>query len=330
MVDEKRSNPIIDNLDEELEDAKKHDNELLDDDQKQVKDDDDTKDDDKDKDDKDDKDETKDKDDSDEDKDDDDDDKGEDKEPRKRPKRYIPIPQYQDEKKQWGKDKEALEASNVKVKELQSIIDKGVDKPDEKVAIKGWAEKHKMSEEAATELIDIVRKNISSPDSDLEEKVNRIADKVVTQESESYFKEEIKKDFLPEIKKQYPDATKAQINKAVEIMDEIAHTEKKYKSTSLDYIFFKEADQFADAFGDNVGVHGAERGSIGHGRATGLSAKDFKPDKKGNYDFKQLHEMEDSEVKQGIVSKLDAFATVAYVNSIPEDLEIRRDGNAVK
>lgn len=72
--------------------------------------------------------------------------------------------------------------------------------------------------------------------------LQNIKEQKEVQEQEKIFNEEWQT--LP-LKEQFPNASKEQLDKAKETMDELAHSEK-YHDMDMDYILFKEKDKFSE------------------------------------------------------------------------------------
>ena len=95
------------------------------------------------------------------------------------------------------------------------------------------------------EIVKLSRKSFEKELKDLQDKVSKYESR--TQDDEVAEQEEIFNgewdEVMPSLKEQYPNATKEQLEKAYDQMDELAHSEK-YQNYDLDYILFKEKSAF--------------------------------------------------------------------------------------
>jgi len=246
-----------------------------------------------------------------------------------RPQRYIPMPKYQEEKKAWKQNKEELTTAKERISQLEKELESAA-KPKEDTKksddkIKSFAEKHKMDEEAARDLIDIARDG--SVNKDVLKQIDDFTKKVKEQEELASFSNEWST-VSSQIKEKYPDATKEQITKAKKTMDELAHTQK-YHQTTLDYILFKENSVFDEMLGAEDSSAGIESSRIG-GKPNS-SIVSFKPLKDGSYNFDKLHRMDEGENKTKVVNGLDDTAFMAYVNDLEKQdgIEVGRNGRKI-
>lgn len=133
-----------------------------------------------------------------------DDDEDEDAEPEKKPEvrertsRHIPLPKYQELKRT---SKEALDAKDAKIAELQEELTKSATTKAVAEDVKAHAEKYGMTEEAVYDLLKIAHK-ANPVDPAIAETVKKAAVIAKKQEAEDSFKAE-----LAELVKDFPEAS---------------------------------------------------------------------------------------------------------------------------
>jgi hypothetical protein len=115
-------------------------------------------------------------------------------------------------------------------------------------------------------------------------------------------------------------------------MDKISHT-KKYATTDLDYILFKEKSQFAAILeSEQVTETLPQKRTMETSRPSGQPAKLSASDIKGKDDFIKIFELPEDE-RNRLISNLDPFTFDKYVKweaANETELEIKRDGRIIK
>lgn len=156
-----------------------------------------------------------------------------------RPIKYIPIPKYQEEKKEWEKQ---LSSKDEAILNLQKELDaaKAAGKPDEtKAKIDALADKMGIESEHVQEVIAMAREGfVPAPAAKVEEPVKK--EEPAPAAPVDPFPQEWDA-ALPELRKQFPNATAEQLADAKEEFDKLSHTDT-YRRYPLDYAFTKEAE----------------------------------------------------------------------------------------
>lgn len=280
-------------------------------------------------------DEDEDKEESEEDEEDEEEDEEKPGEKIERPKKYIPLNKYQDEKKGWKQDKANLETANKKIAELEKLNKKDLTNAKRKKAVEKLAKKWDTETGFVDDLLDVLDEgNDIKPETIVEkdktdkkpvEKSEITQDQIIEQFDGEF------KDFLPDLKKKYPKANKKQIKEAKKTMDEFAHA-PRYNKYPLEDIMKINSKDFDTILGKTPNKIGLEEGKLGSGAFNDISAKSFKKDKEGNYDFASLHKLPEGSKKEAIVDNLSPEAWDAYVDEVGErqDLKVtKNDGRIV-
>lgn len=263
------------------------------------------------------------------DKDDDDDGDDHDADTPNRPQKYIPIPQYKDEKKQWKEEKQTL------MDRISQLETKGADTTEgsksEDELIDGFKKKYPEADtDQLKEIISLARQGMSIPD-ELKKDIE-ISAQYARNQKEKEFDDKEFAGILPQIKARFPNADDAQIDKIRKRLDVLSHTKELHK-TPLNYIFSAHADEFdskADEADDKqVGKKTVERtrgtGSKVQGR---LTAKDFK----GKTDFTALMEADEADQNR-IIAEMPGDmweAFVAWQGGEDGGLVVNRGGQKIK
>ena len=144
--------------------------------------------------------------------------------------------------------------------ELQSDFDQKLEKLKEEMSkskpnetksevleedVKALAKELDFDEAKTKRIIEVARKGLelSAEDKQALEEFKNFKTEREEKQQEEIFNEEW--NTLP-IKDQFPNASKEQLDKAKEIMDELSHSEK-YHKMDMDYILFKEREKFNEA-----------------------------------------------------------------------------------
>ena len=253
----------------------------------------------------------------------------EEREPPARPARYIPIPQYQEEKSAWKQREKEL---SDEISALKTAAGPAPDTKREDEAIKAFAEEHGVAEKFARDILALARQQIAIPQNILD-KLEAVTAKSADEEDKTYFEAEFTRGIVPLIQERYPEASPEAIAKIKTQLDEMSHTRELHR-TPLDYIFSRHESDFAEILKPTPGKKGPESSRPGPGRTKVITADAFAPDKDGKYDFSALEEL-DSEKVNEIVSGLSPFAYDAYINSLAkkervEGVEISRGGRRIR
>lgn len=259
--------------------------------------------------------------------------------PRDRPKKYIPLSQYQSEK---AETKATIDGLNKKIEELQNLKDLS-NKPDTtanadklKEFKEKFAEKYGYDAEDVDELISLVTPNVAVP----EEVVTFMKKQQETQLQQAIV-ESFNKEFnafVPSLKDMFPSATPEQIDEAKKLIDQASHTEA-YKDKELDYVAFKIKGDLEKVFvksGDpstevktvpNTGRHVADTSRMGNSNPTALSAESFK----GKTSFEELNTM-DPDVRAKLINEFDSKTYHNFVQWAGQDkgLEVNRGGRKIR
>ena len=243
-----------------------------------------------------------------------------------RPKKYIPLPQYQDEKKTWEKTQKEKddEIAGLK-KKLEEKIPGSDEHADE---IKTWADKHGYAPEAAQELADLIVKRIPTPKEDA--RVAEILKREEERKDEEHFEKEWSTTGIASLKQHFPNATDEQLGKAKKVIDEHAHS-KTYHNSSLDYVVYKSKDELSDIFG-KPGKPSVEDSRPGGGQHTDISASSFRPNSEGKFDFKPLESLS-ADDRQKVISQFKPgqyWEYLEYEKTKDMDVfEVSRNGQRV-
>ena len=243
--------------------------------------------------------------------------------------KFIPLGKYKKEKDGWKqKNKtatEELEVAKKTITELEKIKagDESVSK--KKAKLQELADKHGTDVSFLEELVDVL-------DEGKEIKPETIVDKKETDKKpvvEDKTQEDIVKEFdnefesfMPDLKKQYPNATEEQLSEVKNMMDQFAHAED-FKDYPLSHIMKINQKDFNDVLGkvkDNQGVEGARAGGSG---VEEITSNSFKKDANGQYDFAQLHSMDDGPEKDKIVDGMDVDVWDKYTMDLASEEELK-------
>ena len=251
-----------------------------------------------------------------------------------RPKKFIPLPKYQEEKKAWQEDKKNLDEAKKTIEDLKKINDKDQTKAEEDEELKALADEFDTPIKFVQDLMGILKKGQKiEPETIVEKKdaEEEPANKEATQDQivENFGKEFDA--FTPELKKRYPDASPEQLEEARKAMDEFAHSEEysNYKLGDITKLNKKDFDDILGTSPNNPGVEGGKAGKRGVNQITSSS---FKADADGNYDFDSLHKMEAGDKKETLIDGLSIEAWDAYVQDLDTQTELKvakNDGRIV-
>lgn len=253
-----------------------------------------------------------------------------------RPERYIPVPQYRDEKQKWNGEKQTLLTTIAKAKGFEP------GSTEETAAIQDFMTKSGMDEAQARAALDLARQSLFPKE--LQEGFSKIlteaskqeeADAAKAKETEEaeYFSNEYTTFSTEHLDTAFPNATADQKKAARELIDQAAHSPKYAKldlveiyalpqvKAEVDKIFAGTAAPASEApvvpVVEAPGRKGPEASKPGGAAATTLTAADFKKDPTTKkYDFGQLHDMPEGEDKQALVSALEPEAYVAYIDDL--------------
>ncbi len=247
---------------------------------------------------------------------------------RERPKKYIPLPKYQEEKKAWQSDKQKLEEANKIIDDLKKVDSKKQTEDEEEKALEKLAEKWDTPIEFLKDVKGVVEKGGKiKPETIVEKKETE--EKPVENGSKAISQEEIVKRFDDEftsfestLKKQYPNATTDQLAEAKKVMDEFAHTEE-FGNYKLGHIMKINSSDFKEILGKTKNNPGIEGGKPGNRGVQEMTSKSFKKDADGNYNFKSLHKMENGLKKEELVDSLSVDAWDAYVQDLDYQSEMK-------
>jgi hypothetical protein len=246
--------------------------------------------------------------------------------PDPRPLKYIPIKQYTEEKRKWN---ETADEFKTRISELETALAgrPGTKKSDD--AIKAYAEKYDADEEQIREL----REALGVPDKKVVEAPGKISaedqatnDRAREIVANQMFNDEYVKLAVPQLQTLYPTATAQQLEKAKEIVEQIATTEE-YLDKSLDFVVFKNKDAFEKLFAPDRKGPETTRQAPDRGKST-YTASDFAS---GQTPFSTLAELP-SEEQGKIVEAMDLKTYDKYMNWINQNdtLVINRGGRKVK
>ena len=258
--------------------------------------------------------------------------------PRDRPKKYIPLSQYQAEK---AEHKNQIDELNKKITDLQNLKDLS-NKPDTnanadklKEFKEKFAEKYGYDPEDVEELLNLARSSVAVP----EEVVNFMKEQQNTQ-LQKQIAENFNKEFnafMPSLKDMFPNATPEQIDEAKKLIDQASHTEA-YRDKELDYVAFKIKGDLEKVFvtatppstetpPPQKGTRVADSGRMGNSNPTAITAESFK----GKTSFEELNTM-DPEVRSKLINDFDAKTYHAFVQWAGQDkgVEVNRGGRRIR
>lgn len=257
-----------------------------------------------------------------------------------RPKKYIPISKYQEDKKNWKETKEELEKANEKIAELEKANNESKTKKEKNEKLKELADKYDTSVEFLEDLVDTLDRGekIDTKTITEEDRKNQEEDKNFKPENKDLSQDEIVENFnkefetfVPGIKDLYPKATQEQIDQAKEVMDQFAHSEE-FSNTPLNHIIKINQKDFDDILGTAPKNQGLESGRSGGSGLSDTKSKPFKKHEDGTYDFSKIHKMADGTDKNKAVDELPLEAWEAYINDVESESETRvrkKDGRII-
>lgn len=262
----------------------------------------------------------------------------------RRPARYIPIPQYKEEKASWEAEKSKLE------NDLRTALEnKGKDgdepkaptTPQEKNTvtqkIQAYAESRGMEVAEVQELADTLKEaifggNFEKFNQILETQEKNEQEKKLDEEDARVFGEQFTANVAPILKEIYPTATEAQLAAMRSHMDMLGHT-LKLAQTPLEYIFHGHRKEFdALVAGEEAPVveKPVGRSALGgrSGAGKGIGANDFV----GKTDFSDLLKLPEDQqnaiMRDMDMKTYDAFTK--YVADTDRDtLVVQRNGRKV-
>lgn len=251
-----------------------------------------------------------------------------------RPKAFIPIPQYLDEKKVWESDKARAEAAEKRLAELEALGNQK--KPANEDQIQDFAEKHMMDPDMVKDLLGMVESKVLPGDmrKQLDDAL-KITDQKKYEEkvlaSQESFKNEFKDVGLPEINKLYPSATPEQLEAARIFLDGAAHT-PTFHDKELPYVIYKLGGELNKIFTGSdkpadTPNKGMEQHKTGQARVGTPTADDWK----GKTDFADFLQL-DQGVQDQIRKEMDNTTyqkLIHFVGKQNQGVEVMRDGRKV-
>lgn len=246
--------------------------------------------------------------------------------PEKRPVAYIPLKKYHEETGELKK----------KITELEALVSK----PDSKGpvtidddAIQAYADKYGMETEAVVDLLALLPKPETAMSPDALKEFNSIVEGEKARKAKEYETKDWNENAVPTLKELFPTATEAQLKKAQEFLDPIAHTEEGVNQ-GYDFIVFKNKSNLASIFGTTEETPKVpttkatlETGKLGTGNPQRLTAQDFSTE---NPDFSLLDQLS-PEDKKSLVKGFDVPTYKKYLTNISKNtpLEVNRDGKKI-
>lgn len=236
-----------------------------------------------------------------------------------RPEKYIPIPQYVSEKKQWNETKVAYEK---RIAELEAIKNSVPDSNKSEEAIKKYAETYGVDEQSVRDLVSIVskpekqeKKEEQTPTLTPEQQAQIEEAQII--KADKLYEEEFSNVGTPALLKLYPKASTEQLQTAKKELEMLATT-KEYLDKPLDYIVWKEQEKLGKLF-VVVSPRGISQGKSTSEHNTELTADDFK----NATDFTALFALP-MEKRDEIVKKMDGSTYTRMKNWVRanDDLEI--------
>lgn len=173
-----------------------------------------------------------------------------------RSEKFIPIPKWQEAKKEWRNKEEEYEE---KIKELEEKVGSGEQEVPEE-DLEEFAKEYEMDKEAVEKLIGLAAQKAQIP-SDLKEDIEKVKKAEADKEDQQQFNEEFEGEVLPQIKKEFPDASQERIDKVRENLDALAHTQRLHQ-TPLEFIFARNRDKYGEIL-NPPNQKTAESGSMG-------------------------------------------------------------------
>lgn len=260
--------------------------------------------------------------------------KNEDFKPR--PSKYIPLAQYQDEKKIHNEQVASLQA---KIDELSSATKKEVTVGTEEHEqfIQEYAEKYGIEEEDVRKLVAMVTpKQVLPPEvSKMLETFQTTQDQLALIEEEKHFNVEFEK-ADPVVQQYFPGLTPEQGKALRQSVFELSHT-KEWHDRDLEYVLWKNKDALLAELPkvDTEPVKApkgkvAETGRSGNHVHKVLTAEDFKD---GKTSFEELGNLEESD-RNKIIQDMDPqtyrkFVTFAGTFENGGGLKVNRGGKTV-
>jgi hypothetical protein len=242
----------------------------------------------------------------------------------RRPEKYVPVAKFKAEKAQWSEEKTQLQSQ---IDEMQKQL-KGMTPAETDDVIEKWAEENDVSIDQAKGLVDLIKK--STGIEDIAKHVEAITAKTDEEADMKAFNKEWT-EVVPELQKEFPNASKKAIARAQKLMDQMAHS-PRYADKDLDYILFKEKNQFTEVLNSKApkkGPVGSRRPGASKTDATSMTFE--KDERTGKYDFTLLHGMKDGPEKQKVLDNLSPEAYSDYIDDIDDDnLEISRGGRKIR
>lgn len=243
------------------------------------------------------------------------------KEPPKkveRPEAFIPLAKYHNEKREW--EDQALSAKKradeleAKVAELTQIANQndGADKDED---IKEFMANTGFDKETVESFLKLVGNRVPKGDVMSEEQRENLAKAtaiVKEKEMEEYFNNEFKTIGEASLLKIFPKATPEKLAQAKDYLSKVAHTKENH-SQPLDFIVFKNQEELAKIFVDEVVPAPDNKGpinyKIGNGKTTSYTAKDFKD---GSVEFSALADLDQAD-RSKIIRDMDSETYNKYV-----------------
>lgn len=263
-----------------------------------------------------------------------------DKDKVQRPEKYIPLPKYLDEKKDWEREKQRLEDN---IKELTNIANQGEsDKKDE--AKKAIAEAVGVDVAVVDQILDLAKANTLSPEA--LQKIERAGAIAEEAQIQAEFTVEYDNVAKPTLLKLFPDAKPEQLQKARDFLDVVSHT-KEFHDKPMTKVIEDNQSELSKLFvveqpkvekepdPTPTGGKTMEHGRQGAGSVISLSPSDFESKNGESVDFAPLLELNktDPEAANKIVKGLSNKAYTKFVyylgNQENNGIQVTRDGKKV-
>lgn len=226
----------------------------------------------------------------------------------RRNERYIPIAQYQDEKKVHKKTEEDLKIAQDELARIKSTNQPAaVNNQEAEAVIKAFGEKYSIDEDDVKKLLAVKGNQAALPEGFIETVQEMQREKADREEAEFFNTE-----WSPienQLKEKYPNATQEQLKQAKDTLNKASHTEA-YIDKDLDYVLFKNDADVSKIFGQPdpatppADQPPVRRKTVESSRPAGskvsLSAADFKD----KTDFAEFQNMDRVEVNK-IIKDMD-------------------------
>lgn len=170
-----------------------------------------------------------------------------------RPKKFIPLPQYLEEKQKHKEEIKTLQETIAELNKGKTVDNKSSVEKEIQDEIRTFAEEHGLADDVISELINLASKPTLKVVEELKRKVDELSNPKAPEKTKEQILAEENARFEQEwnnfdIDKHLSGLTPEQKEEAKRVMDELAHT-KEWHRYDLDYIFFKNRGEFEDAVG---------------------------------------------------------------------------------